>query len=464
MISVWRLARVDGAPARAGWLTILVLASAPVMRVIPFAVRPDMLGVSLESMGILVVLTALRRESPSSTMLIAAFACFGLAICIKQHFVAGPLVSICLLLAAGRGRQVPFRSIVASVLAASTIALLIYGMEELATGGRMSQSVFFAAASAVRVHPADWFGAGLVLIAIVVQSSGLVALLVASCAALVPLNAKFGRRALVATGASLAGLIFVLATVEFAVPQRSLGVYLLPAVLAAIFVVLPACAVREPRSLARGRFDAALWLYLAAELALMVVLCRSSTGAWVNYAIPSVVIASVLIGRVLDRALREATAPVRLIPIALAATALPLGTVTGARWSAIQRQNEGLALARVFSESGRPRSEYFFVGRPGENRACGRLDLVYDDWLYPVFESIHLAEPRSIWLRRALSAGTVRFIVNTSDSPQIDGVGGTLPQLGYSRRFQVGPFFVWERVLAARMPSAPGGRASSSSL
>ena len=40
----------------------------------------------------------------------------------------------------------------------------------------------------------------------------------------------------------------------------------------------------------------------------------------------------------------------------------------------------------------------FFVDRPGFNRVHGRADLVYDPWLYPVFESIKLAEPRSAWL------------------------------------------------------------------
>ena len=56
----------------------------------------------------------------------------------------------------------------------------------------------------------------------------------------------------------------------------------------------------------------------------------------------------------------------------------------------------------------------------------GRLDLVYDDWLYPVFESIHQAEPRSVWLHRALTSGAIRYVVNASDSPKIDGLGDTL--------------------------------------
>ncbi len=103
------------------------------------------------------------------------------------------------------------------------------------------------------------------------------------------------------------------------------------------------------------------------------------------------------------------------------------------------------ALAQVLDHVGRRSTEVFVVARPGDNRVNGRLDLVYDDWLYPVFESIHHAEPRSIWLHGALKSGGIRYIVNTSDSPNVDGLGETLPHLGYVRDFTLGPFFVWRR-------------------
>src|SRR5262249_45818146 len=158
-------------------------------------------------------------------------------------------------------------------------------------------------------------------------------------------------------------------------PEKSQGVYMLPATLAAAFVVLPICAVLQLSALARERFDGALWLYLFAELTLAVILCQSSTGAWVNYAIPSAVIGSILIARSLDRALTDSTSHFRLVPIVLAASVLPMGVATGAYWSFTQRHAEEMALARVFRELPRPRSEFYFVGRPGENRASGRLDL-----------------------------------------------------------------------------------------
>jgi hypothetical protein len=451
--AVQRLARLGGAPARAGWLAVLVLASAPVVGAIPFAVRPDMLGVALQTIGILLVLSVLHDQRRGATTLSAGFLSFGLAICVKQHFIAGPLVSAFLLFDAGRRGAVAFRFTLRGVLSALAAVLVIYGVEELATKGRMSQAVFIAAANVGRVHPSDLGHALTVLFAIIGRSTGLIALLAASALALMSIAGGLLRRVLVAAGTLLVGLIFVLVTLEVVYPDRSQGVYMLPALFAAALLILPGCAFLERRSVARSGPDGALWHYLAAELVLMLLLCRSSTGAWVNYAIPSVVVASVLTGRILDRALSEVKSPVRLIPIALAASVVPVGTVMGAYWSAQQRRNEASALARVLREVGRPRSEFFFVDRPGENRASGRLDLVFDEWLYPVFESIHLAEPRSIWLRRALTVGSVSVIVCSSEDARIDGIGLTLEQLGYARRFHVGRFFVWERILARRRSS-----------
>ena len=89
--------------------------------------------------------------------------------------------------------------------------------------------------------------------------------------------------------------------------------------------------------------------------------------------------------------------------------------------------------------------EFFFVDRPGVNRLDGRTDLVYDDWLYPVFESIGLAEPRTAWLTRALTSGPVQVVVTTSDRPRVGDNGPPLARLRYRPRTQVGPFFVWVR-------------------
>jgi hypothetical protein len=371
---------------------------------------------------------------------------FALALCVKQHFIVGPVLSTCLLLAAGWRRRLAIGRIVAGLLTGLGVLLAVFAAEEYATGGQTSQAVFVAAAHAARVHPANWFRTEVVLLAVFGRSSGLIAVLTASALALVPIHANLGRPAFVASGTILVGLIILLAALEHVITIPLQTEISLLAVIAAVIIVLPLCALVEPRSLARGGIDGALWLYLAGELALLVVLCRSSTGAWVNYAIPAVVIASVLTARILDRALNETVTLSRLLPIILAASIVPIGTIVDPYETAVRREYERRAIAQIFQETGRPQSEFFFVGRPGDNRVFGRLNLVYDEWLYPVFESLNLAERRSSWLRRALVAGPVHFVVNTSADPKIDGVGSTLPELGYTRRIQVGPFYVWERI------------------
>ena len=62
-------------------------------------------------------------------------------------------------------------------------------------------------------------------------------------------------------------------------------------------------------------------------------------------------------------------------------------------------RSDRLAAEAVVRNVGEPGSTFYFAGGPGENREFGRTDLVFDDWLYPVFESVHAAEPRSVWLR-----------------------------------------------------------------
>lgn len=124
----------------------------------------------------------------------------------------------------------------------------------------------------------------------------------------------------------------------------------------------------------------------------------------------------------------------------------PLSIVT-------RRRNEARAIGRIVEETGRPSSEFFFVGRPGDNRVFGQTGLVYDEWLYPVFESLHLADPRSNWLRHVLTTGPIRIVVNTTESPKIDGVGLTLPELGYASHIQVEPFFVWVRGRLTTVPT-----------
>jgi hypothetical protein len=102
-------------------------------------------------------------------------------------------------------------------------------------------------------------------------------------------------------------------------------------------------------------------------------------------------------------------------------------------------------MALLLKRVPQPASPIFFVDLPGANRVHGRRGLVYDPWLYPVFESIDQAEPRSVWLEEKLAAGVTRYVATISSHTKVDGVKRTLPELGYSRSGRVGSYFLWAR-------------------
>jgi hypothetical protein len=147
----------------------------------------------------------------------------------------------------------------------------------------------------------------------------------------------------------------------------------------------------------------------------------------------------------LARAFERAPSWHALFPVALAALAVPAFAFTDITQVLAKRRADRTEVARVLEYVQRPATEIFFVDLPGENRTHGRLELVYDPWLYPVFESIGLAEPRSIWLEKALSAGPVRTVVAPASRSTIDGLKRTLPELGYRAASRVGRYLVWTR-------------------
>jgi hypothetical protein len=450
----WRLAQLDGAPARTGVWAALLIAGVPVVGSMPYAVRPDLLGIGLQTAGVLFVLAALGEDQRRGARLLAAFAAFALAFCTKQQFVVAAAISVGLLLSAWRRGRVPFKLIERGLLVALAIVVVVYGTEELMTGGRMSRAVFLAAGSAGGIHPGSWYRAGIVLIAVVINSVGLLTLLAAAGLTSVWVSPGYGHGALGAAGASLIGLVLVLVTLQL--PINSM--WLTAAVFGTMAVIAPfwvaACLLRGRRDMIGERLDCLLWLYLLAEMALVILLYRASSGAWVNYAIQSVVFLAVLTARAVGRIL-EARPPFRSQLLIAAGALVCLGSAASAvRNAELQRRVNREALATLLQHAQCAPSEVFVVGRPGMNRLHGRLDLVYDEWLYPVFEAIGLAQPRAIWLRRILTAGNVRYVVNTSDAPRLDGIAQSLPALGYVRKYQVGPFFAWEnRVFRHREPA-----------
>jgi hypothetical protein len=217
------------------------------------------------------------------------------------------------------------------------------------------------------------------------------------------------------------------------------------AALAALTVVVPACVLIARASFLGNRLDALLWSYEAGEAAVAMVLFQASAGAWSNYAIQAAVFAGVLTARAAERT--AAASPSRRVwlPVALAVLGVLASSFNDLFDVGLRIATERAAAKRIFVHLRQSPSTFFFSNRPGFNRVDGRLELVYDDWLYPVFESLGLAEPRSRWLRRALTSGPVRAIVTSSPRPRIDGIPQDLRAFGYRPNIRVGPFYVSTR-------------------
>ena len=448
--SAFAIAQLDRAPRRAGWWAVCLFVSSPVVGAIPFTVRPDMLGVALQTTGVLLLLKAILSERPKGRSIALAFAAFGVAICVKQHFVGGLIAGTFLLLSTWRRGRVSLRIALLGMLPAFVIAAVFFAAMEISTEGRMSQAVVVAAAATARTHPADWVRAAIVISAIVLGSTSLIAVLATAGLAQTGASRTAGRRKVARAGLALVAFTVIMPFVQTLHPSTAGDISSAVAVYLCLLLVIPGCMLLDRGTLLASRIDLDLCLFAAAEAAIVVFLCRASTGAWINYGIQGVVFSAIVTARSLARAcanLRSRTASASIFVVA----ATVLAFVFKDTYLTYQRQRvERLTVARVLDEMKRPSSELYFAGRPGLNRLYGQPDLVHDDWLYPVFESMRLAEPRSAWLELAVTRGAVRFIVNGSDDPRIDGLDKPLPSLGYVRRFQVRSFYVWERVSMRR--------------
>ncbi len=445
LAAAYRLARLGGGSRRAGWWSVLLIASAPVLSGQPFAVRPDMVGVALQTAGVLLVLSAMGGGLGADRRVIWGYAAFGLAACVKQHLVAGAAVSTVLLLLGGRGSRIRVGDIVRGLAVSLGIAAFVYGVEWVMTGGRIWEAAFVAARGVGRVHPGGWDHVSVVLLGLLNRAVGLIALLAGVGLAAIGAAPGFGRKVLLVTGLGLIVLIMVTSILHSLWNRLELGIVVAFASCALMVVVFPACAQLERSALLGNRIDAALWVYTAAELAVAIVFYYLSTGGWMNYAIQSVVFGAVLTARAASRVMDASPTPRALWPAALAVVTLIVSAYNHIFDAEMQRRGERAAAERIFEELNQPASAFFFVDRPGFNRVGGRLDLVYDDWLYPVFESLHLAEPRSGWLGQSLRSRSVRAVVGTSPTSRIEGTGLDLRMLGYHPDISVGPFFVWTK-------------------
>ena len=95
------LARLQGGPRIAGWWAVLLAAATPVYGGLPFEVRPDLIGVALQTWGVVLILAELLSERPpDKAKILLAFAFFALAGCMKQHLVVTPGVAFLFLIGA----------------------------------------------------------------------------------------------------------------------------------------------------------------------------------------------------------------------------------------------------------------------------------------------------------------------------------------------------------------------------
>jgi hypothetical protein len=372
--------------------------------------------------------------------------------------VVAAAVSSIMLLAAGVRGHVTFRTISGALLCFLAIASLYYGLEEWGTNGCMSRAVFSAASSTSIIHPGNWQQVLNFILAICWKSIGVI--LVFAAAGLVRVSATAGgpRRFLTVAGSGLIGLVTALAIVQIFDRKMLFSVSIVLGLAIIVVCFLPACAVVLGRARTIEGMDVALLAYCVAEMALAAVLVRLSTGAWYNYAVQGVVFSCIAGARALARAIAGPLATSAYFGVALAVLAVPVFALTDLKEIVARRRAESAVLQKLLARLPGQRDAFFFVDRPGFNRLHGRRELVYDPWLYPVFESMSLAEPRSTWLARALENGPIRIVVATSPQLQIDGLTRTLVEMGYTFRLRIGPWFVWTRQI--RQADAASGAAS----
>jgi hypothetical protein len=332
------------------------------------------------------------------------------------------------------------------------IVLLTYGWEEIATKGRMSQALLLAVSQVPKVHGANWGYFDVVLIGLIQRSAGPIALFTAAALAIVN-NRRGLARSLIGSIGTLLLAVLLLGMIWHAIDVLWWFLYfIVSGVVLLILLALVPAALLSPRDLAGNRLDVALWAFLLAELGMITLLTRSSTGAWLNYGVQATLLLSVITARALGRSLT--TASLRsLAPLALATLVIPVALWIGIDLILVNHRMNAAAVATVMRHYQARRSELFFIGGPGNNRVHGRPELVIDDWLYLVFERSGLAEQRSLWLPAALESVRVSTLVSLEVQPSIPGLSVSPSQLGFVADVQVGPLYCWRIRGASRSTS-----------
>ena len=400
---------------RAGWWAALLFAAVPILGGLPVTVRADMAGVALQTLGVLLVLSAFEGGPSRSGWISWGCAAMGLALCVKQHLVAAPAVSASLLLGAWVRGRVSGRSIVRGAAIALAVVAVVYGAEGLSTGGRAFQAGLrrrrepracpprrswasggrrFRRGRALEPwgrsgcsRPPAWRRSGH-------DPAGFAGRSRPSAPSCSSPPCCFTPRACFAAGATCRRPVrgHRLAAVD---PRLCRG-----------------RASGRPRRSGRRGAHGLLWrrrragrLPLQVEYRVVDQLRPPGRGLRLRPDGPR------------PRACVRWTPrgpSWSFAPAALAVLAVPCLVWADASEDSLRARESGRpSRASSGGQGGDPR-EIFFVSRPDANLALGRPDLVYDDWLYPVFETLGLAERRSAWLGRALESGSVRYVAQRS--------------------------------------------------
>jgi hypothetical protein len=403
-----RLAALDGAPRRAAPWAVALVAASPIAGPLAVTVRPDMLGVALQTVGTWLVLRAARAAAPSARGLVPAYVAFGLAACVKQHDVAPALLCSAYLAGVALRRPGARGAVAAALLTGLAVAAVVYGAEQAATSGMLWETV-------------------------------------------VETPVRFRRYAM---GGGWYSLVVLVGVVFSSSVPFALG-------LAGAWATLGRWRV--------GRCGWLLAAGVAVELFLTGLLAYNSKGAWLNYGLQAAVFGSVLAARTAAAAFEGPARAWRVVPVALVMLAVLADDLRSVLSDARRHVASVFALRAVAHDlraRGRAPGEVYFVALPQYNRVLGRAELIHDEWLYGMFERVGAAEPRALWLRPTLTDGPVRTVIVPRDPPfpmplrppVVPGLYDPLPRLGYALVATRGRFQVWERGPGRHDWAAGGGK------
>ena len=388
LAAIARLSTLDGVPTRAAFWTVFFAASTPL--IVDFAIpcRADLFAIAAQTWGATLLLHAWR--SGSNRGWIGGFLAFAVAFCAKQHDIASMIgLGFMIGVAVVHGR-LKWKPIAIGLVSAATFAVAYLLGEEFVSSSQMINAVFRLPGRFSQLNPAGW------------------------------------TYVLIVFGETLARASGVLAAIAIA-------------------------ALVRKKAAGDRRLDRALWFLTGLELAFMVVLCRNNDGgAWINYGLQPVVYLCAIAGRLFARIELVRVSLVRNVAFCATGCVFLLNFFLVTDAERIVRVRDRTALHLILNDRiqipSRAFRERYFVGRQGLNRLYGNRDLIHDEWLYTSFERVFAAEPRDLWLTRALRRGPILQVITLREPSQVvPGVEAPLQALGFRPITSLGPYKVWDK-------------------